>query len=269
MILSAFTISLIALSAISAGFINALAGGGTLITFPALTMLGVPAVVANVTNTVALCPGYLSATMAQRDMLADQKRRLLILVPTSVAGGVAGGVLLLRTGESTFRAIIPFLILFASILLAAQTPVRKFLTRFNHSKSQRGETAETAEQSKEGMGIAAIGGIFAATIYGGYFGAGVSVIILAALGITLNDSLVKLNAVKQAISFSCNVAAAVFFVFSGRVDWTIAAIMAGGALLGGMLGGKLANRVSPGALKIFVVSFGIAISLYYFFFARR
>ena len=120
---------LVGLGALVAGMINALAGGGTLITFPLLTAVGIPAVAANVTNTVALCPGYLGGTLAQAKDLRDQKRRLYLLIPASIVGGVAGGILLLNTGEKLFRDLVPFLILLASALLAVADPVRNWLQR--------------------------------------------------------------------------------------------------------------------------------------------
>src|SRR6185503_18418532 len=116
-----------ALAAIAAGAVNALAGGGTLITFPMLTFLGIPSVAANVTNTVALCPGYFGGTLAQWNDLRGQKDRLWLIVPASIAGGVLGGFLLLQTGERVFRELVPYLILLASTLLAIQDPVRKWL----------------------------------------------------------------------------------------------------------------------------------------------
>jgi hypothetical protein len=263
MILNGPNISIITLSAVVAGLINALAGGGTLITFPVLTLLGLPPVVANITNTVALCPGYFGATLAQRKLLIDQKRRLKTLLPAGILGGIAGGVLLVSTDEKLFRALIPFLILFATLLLAAQTPAKQFLERMGKSKG-RETTGDTGSiDSSKAQGAASILCIGIAAVYGGYFGAGLSVIILAALGITITDSLVRLNALKQSLSFSINVAAAVFFIFSGRVNWLICAIMAVSALAGGTVGGKLANRISPTLLKIVVVTFGAAIGLYY------
>jgi hypothetical protein len=120
---------LIALAAMAAGAVNALAGGGTLITFPVLLSAGLPAVAANITNTVALCPGYLGATLAQRGELAGQGRRMWLVIPAGIAGGLAGGVLLLATGERTFRTLVPFLILLASALLAVQEPVKAWLAR--------------------------------------------------------------------------------------------------------------------------------------------
>src|SRR5574339_1158172 len=117
------------LAAIAAGAVNALAGGGTLITFPTLTFLGIPAVAANITNTVALCPGYFGGTLAQWKDLRDQTNRLWLIVPASIVGGVIGGFLILQTGERLFRELVPYLILLASVLLAIQDPVRAWLIR--------------------------------------------------------------------------------------------------------------------------------------------
>ena len=127
---------LLVLAAIAAGFVNALAGGGTLITFPMLNAVGVSAVVSNVTNTVALCPGYFGATLAQADDLRDQKRRLWLLLPIAAVGGIIGGVLLLHTGEKLFQNLVPYLILLASGLLALQDPMRRWLTRRAQEQAQ-------------------------------------------------------------------------------------------------------------------------------------
>ncbi len=238
------------LAAIAAGAVNALAGGGTLITFPVLSLF-VPAVAANVTNTVALCPGYLGGTLAQRNDLRDQKHRLWLVVPASIVGGVLGGFLLLRTGEKLFRELVPYLILLASLLLAIQDPVRAWLVR------RLGE-------GHSGMEKLAWLPVGLASIYGGYFGAGLSVIVLSALALTLEDTLTRLNALKQAVAFSTNVAAAIFFLFSGKVVWAAALVMAIGALIGGTLGGKLAGRIKPSTLRWTVVTIGVIISIIYF-----
>ncbi len=241
------------LAAIAAGAVNALAGGGTLITFPMLTFLGVPAVMANVTNTVALCPGYFGGTLAQKNDLLGQKHRLWLVVPASIVGGVLGGFLLLQTGERLFRELVPYLILLASVLLAIQDPVRAWLVR------RLGE-----HHSGTGMEKLTWLPIGLASIYGGYFGAGLSVIVLSALGLTLEDTLTRLNALKQAVAFSVNIAAAIFFLFSGQVLWSTALVMAVGALIGGTLGGKLAGRIKPSTLRWTVVTIGVAISIIYF-----
>ena len=246
---------LAALAALAAGAVNAIAGGGTLITFPVLTFLGVPAVTANVTNTVALCPGYFGGTIAQWNDLKIQKNRLWLVIPASVVGGVLGGYLLLQTGERLFRELVPYLILLASALLAIQDPVRAWLVR--RMGEHHGARLEKLSWLPVGL----------ASIYGGYFGAGLSVIVLSALGLTMEDSLTRLNALKQAVAFSVNVAAAIFFIFSGQVLWSAALVMAVGALIGGVLGGRLAGRIKPATLRWTVVTFGVVISLVYF--ARR
>ena len=243
---------LVGLAAVAAGAVNALAGGGTLITFPMLTFLGVPAVAANITNTVALCPGYFGGTLAQWNDLQGQKNRLWLIVPASIAGGVIGGFLLLQTGERLFRELVPYLILLASVLLAIQDPVRAWLTR----RMKEGQSAGLEALTWLPVGLA--------SIYGGYFGAGLSVIVLSALGLTLEDTLTRLNALKQAVAFSVNVAAALFFLFSGQVIWSAALVMAIGALIGGVLGGRLAGRIKPSTLRWTVVTTGVIISIIYF-----
>ena len=241
-----------AFSAVAAGLINALAGGGTLITFPVLMAVGLSPLSANVTNTVALVPGYLGGTFAQVDDLKDQKKRLWIFIPAGILGGLMGGILLLKTGEKLFADLVPYLILLASTLLAIQNPVRAWLTR----RQEQGKAKVVSE-------FWAFIPVFLAAIYGGYFGAGLSVIVLAVLGLVLNDSLTRLNALKQGIAFATNVAAALFFVFSGKVNWTVALVMAVGALLGGALGGRLASRIKPATLRWIVVSIGFVVGMIY------
>ncbi|MBK9776915.1 MAG: sulfite exporter TauE/SafE family protein [bacterium] len=240
------------LAAVAAGAINALAGGGTLLTFPALVALGVPPVAANVTNTIALCPGYVGGTLAQRADLRGQRARLWRLVPAAAAGGVLGGWILLATGEKVFRGLIPWLILAASLLLAVQGPVRAWLIR----RLGRGRQSHLERAAWLPVGLAAI--------YGGYFGAGLSVIVLAALGLTTSDSLTRLNALKQMVAFTVNVAAALFFVFTGPVVWPLALVMAMGALAGGALGGRLAGRMQPTVLRWIVVGLGVVVASAYF-----
>jgi len=239
------------LAAVAAGAVNALAGGGTLITFPVLVALGIPPVEANVTNTVALCPGYLGATFAQLGEMRARRKRLWLLLPSAIIGGIVGGILLLHTGERTFRMLIPFLILLASVLLALQELIRSWLTR------RAGHSAAIPE-------FWAIFPVGLAAVYGGYFGAGLSVIVLSVLGVMIDDSLTRLNALKQAIAFCVNTAAAVLFLFSGLVHWPMMGVMALGSLAGGVLGGKLAGRIKPAALRWTVVTIGIVISVIYF-----
>ena len=250
--LSLFDLFLIALAAVGAGAVNAIAGGGTLITFPALTFVGVPAVAASITNTVALVPGYLGATAAQAKDLAGQRRRVWLLTPAAALGGVVGGLLLVNTSEKLFTNLVPFLILLAAALLGFQDRLRGWVMR-RAAQAGRAALPETW----------AVLPVFLAAIYGGYFGAGLSVIVLAVLALVLDDTLTRLNGLKQAIAFAVNVAAALFFLFSGRVVWSAAAVMAVGALLGGVLGGRLASRIRPQTLRRVVITVGVAVALVY------
>jgi uncharacterized membrane protein YfcA len=252
-ILSYSDLLLIALAAIAAGAVNAIAGGGTLITFPTLTFVGIPPVAASITNTVALTPGYLGATLAQAKDLAGQRRRLWLLAPTGALGGIVGGLLLVNTSEKLFAALIPFLILLASLLLGMQNRIRGWVM----ARAQRAGHATLPE-------FWVVFPVFLASIYGGYFGAGLSVIVLAVLALVIDDTLTRLNGLKQAVAFAVNVAAAAFFLFSGRVVWSAALVMAVGALLGGVIGGRLASRIKPETLRRVVVTVGVAVAIIYF-----
>ncbi len=249
---------LVTLAAMLAGGINALAGGGTLVTFPMLVAVGLPPISANVTNTVALLPGYIGGTLAQAKDLQGQRKRLWLVLPAAVVGGLVGGILLLNTGEKLFSQLVPFLILGASLLLAVQDPLRAWLLRRNQAR----------QGSDAGAGLPAVWVVVPvalAAVYGGYFGAGLSVIVLAVLGLVLEDTLTRLNAVKQIVGFVTNAAAALFFVITGPVNWPVALVMMAGALVGGALGGKLAGKVKPVTLRWIVVLLGITVAIIYFF----
>jgi uncharacterized protein len=244
--------ALIALAGAAGGLVNAIAGGGTLITFPALTALGVPAVLANVTSTVALCPGYLGATLAQARDLRGQRGRLALLMPAALAGGLVGALLLLASGEKLFRDVVPFLILAASLLLAVQERVRAWVARRHRSPA-----------SPHGRALLAVAPVALACVYGGYFGAGLSVVVLAVLGALLDDTLTRLNALKHALALAANAGAAVLFVSTGSVPWAAALVMAAAALAGGAVGGRVAARLPPVALRRAVVALGVVVALIY------
>jgi uncharacterized membrane protein YfcA len=251
--MSILNLILVGLAAVAGGAVNALAGGGTLITFPMLTAIGIPTVAANITNTVALCPGYLGGTFAQLQDLRSYKREAWLLGATGVVGGIAGGILLLNTGEKAFRFLVPYLILFATGLMAVQPLLRSWIKR-------RG----TAQGSGKMQEIGVVASVALASVYGGYFGAGLSVIVLAVLALVLEGSLTSLNALKQWVSFCVNIAAAIFFLFSGKIVWWAMLVMAVGALVGGNLGGRLAGRIKPGVLRAIVVTVGLVIAAIYF-----
>lgn len=236
---------MVAGAAVAGGAVNAIAGGGSLITFPALVAAGLPAVAASATNTIALCPGYLGAAWSQRRDLAGQERRVVWLGALGAVGGAVGAVLLLRTGERMFSAIVPFLILLAVVMIGFQDRLRKLA----------GGAAR-----REAFAVVPVG---LAAIYGGYFGAGMGVMILAALGVVLAEGIIRINALKQTISLCTNVAAACVLSIWGPIDWSIVLVMAAGALAGGVLGGMLSARIPARALRALIVVLGTALAAVY------
>lgn len=246
-------LALAGLAALAAGIVNALAGGGTLISFPMLIALGVPPVSANVTNTVALVPGYLGGAVAQRADLDRQGRRLRVLLPAAALGGLAGAALLLLTPERVFEVLVPVLILAAVAVLALGDSVKR-------------RVAERISQAADGAPEHLVGpavGVFLAAIYGGYFGGGLGIIVLAILGVILVDTLTRLNALKQVTSLVVNAVAAGVFVLFGDVVWSAAAVMLVCAVVGGFLGGTLASRVPARVLQRIVLVIGVAVAIGY------
>ncbi len=237
-------------AAVAAGAVNAVAGGGTLISFPVLLALGVPPIAANVTNAVALCPGYLGASVSQWRSVRDQQRRLWICIPAAVVGGLIGAAILVNTREHIFQMLVPYMLFIGSLLLAVQGSVRRLALR------KAGEHHRT-------HAITAALAVLGAAIYGGFFSAGMSVIVLAVLALTLDDTFTRLNALKQVTAFAVNIAAVAFFVFSEHVVWSLAALMAVGALLGGAVGGRVAEHLPPAVLRWTVVCVGFGLALYY------
>ena len=261
-----------------AGGVNALAGGGTLLSFPVLIALGLPPVSANITNTVALSPGYLGGVLAQRQAIADQARRVRRLLIPAALGGLIGSVLLLLTSDSTFRVLIPALLFIATLLLATQDRIRVAL-RIGQSTgdpvttptvtTSTGSTAGAVPPSATGtdqylsdprwLAIP----VMVVAVYGGYFGAGLGIMLLAVLGVVLHDTLRRLNALKQMLALIINTTAALFFLASGKVYWLVALVMAITSLLGGTVGGRLAGSVKPEWLRAIVVSIGTAVAVAY------
>ncbi len=241
----------LAAAATAAGFVNALAGGGSLISFPALMAAGLPALAANVTNTVALTPGYLGASLGQRAELGDQGARLRGLLPAGLLGGAVGAVLLLLSGDRLFGVLVPWLILGGTALLAVQEPLKRRL-----------EPAEAPSRAPA-LRWWARPAVLLAGVYGGYSGPGLRVILLAVLALGLNDSLNRLSGLKQALALSANLSASLLFIATGRVSWCAAALMAGGSVVGGIVGGRLAGRVDALALRRLVVGCGLTIGAAY------
>ncbi len=240
---------LIGAAALAAGAVNAIAGGGSLITFPVLLASGLPAVTASMTNTVAMCPGYFGAVVAQRRDLAGQGARATKLVPLSLAGSLVGAWLLMRTTEKSFQTIVPFLLVFAAGLLAAQGMLKRYLAR--HTRGGHS------------LGFAVLP-VASCAIYGAYFGAGMGVIILAILAVVIDDNMLRANALKQLLSLIINTVAAIVFLFVGHVDWDAALVIAVTSLAGGLIGGKLATRIPEALLRWVAVAIALAVAAVYF-----
>lgn len=234
-------------AAAAAGAINALAGGGTLVSFPTLVGIGVPAVGANVTNTVSLLPGYLGGTWAQRDDLKPQLGEARILAAVAAAGGVGGSVLLVTIPSHAFRVAVPYLIVASCALLLVQDRLR----------DRVGATASDAGRLRHVRPLA----VFASAVYGGFFGAGLGIMLLGVLGLFSDEPLVKVNALKQGLQFVINLVAAVFFTFSGHVVWQLVPVMAAASVAGGLAGGRAVRAVPGRLLRTIVVLTGIGVSI--------
>lgn len=239
----------LAAAAFAAGAINAVAGGGSLVSFPALVGAGYSSKVANVTNTVALWPGYIGGSWGYRGELDRQRRRIALLAVPSVAGALAGSVVLLATSESLFERIVPFLILFACGLMAIQDRLAQWALTHRLS-STGGDHVPAALHATT----------FLLAIYGAYFGAGLGILTLAVLGILLPDDLQHSNALKGLLSALINLVAVVYFAIFGPVEWAPAAVMASAALAGGYLGVGLARRLGKRWLRVTVIAYGVAVA---------
>jgi uncharacterized membrane protein YfcA len=249
---------LLATAALAAGAVNAVAGGGSLISFPALLAVGYPALTANVTNSVALTPGYLGGTVGYRSELAGQRARVLALGVTSAVGAVGGAVLLLVSSPELFERIVPFLIFVACGLLAVQTRLAR-LVRQRRSSDDRQAVPGRGGADHHTLPLFAAQLLAAAC--GAYFGAGVGIMMLAILGIFLSDSLQRLNALKGLLSLLVSVVAAVWFVVFAEVSWVAVAVMAAASLVGGQLGVLLARRLNDQVLRWLVIAFGVAVGM--------
>lgn len=241
---------LLAAAGFVAGALNAAAGGGSLVTFPALIAVGYPPLIANVTNNVAVFPGYVTGALGYRSGLRGQGRRILPLALASAVGGLLGVVLILASSESAFEGIVPFLVLAACALLALQPVLGDRLGK----RSGRGEKP----------GIGSIIGMALAGVYGGYFSAALGVAVLALLGLFFEDTLQRLNALKATLQLVIGGAAALGFALLTPVDWTAAAIIGATSLLGGRVGARLAQRISDRVLRGGIVAYGVIAALWLF-----
>ena len=238
----------ILLAGVAAGTINTVVGSGTLITFPALLAFGVPPVTANVSNTVGLVPGSVSGAVGYRRELAGQRSRVLRLCLGSLVGGLAGGLLLLVLPAAAFAAIVPALILVGLLLVVFQPRI----------------SAWVAARHESAGGLPHHGawwvwpGVLLTGVYGGYFGAAQGVLLMAVLGIGLDESLQRLNAVKNVLAAVVNGVAGLLFVVVADVDWHVVVLIGVGSVIGGQVGATVGRRLPPMVLRVFIVLVGAA-----------
>ncbi|MTZ13019.1 TSUP family transporter [Pseudomonas sp. JL972] len=249
--MSILEILLLIAAGFAAGGMNALAGGGTFFSFPALLAIGLPPVTANATNAVALWPASLAGAWAARASLRPLGRYLLPLLLAGLAGGLLGGLLLLAGGDDVFSLLIPWLLLAATALFAASPRLSRWLA------ARRKESA-VPPHSPLSLGAHSL-----VSIYGGYFGAGMGILQLAAFSIE-GHALVRANALKNLISAVIYSVASLTFIFAGRVSWFELLILLGGATLGGYAGGALSQKLPASWLRALVILVGSGMTLYYF-----
>jgi len=246
--------AVILVAALAAGAINSIAGGGTLLSFPALVWIGRPSIMANATNAVALWPGSLAGMLGFRRELANVPRWLLWLTVPSLVGGIAGALLLLRTPEKLFDAIVPWLILSATLLLGAQELIARRLRIL----------AVSHERPTAGRLLFAFGFQLVVAVYGGYFGAGMGILMLAALGLIGLTDLHQMNGLKNLLAICINGVAAVYFAISGAVLWRDALLMSVAAIAGGFLGARVARRLGRRFVRAAVVTIGLVMTVVLF-----
>ncbi len=244
-------------AAMLGGALNSVAGGGSFITFPALFFSGVPPIQANATSTVALWPGSIASVSAYRREIAKQNRVLMIvLVAISLVGGILGAVLLLRTSQSTFVKLIPYLLLLATVLFA----VSPFITARLRKRSPTAKGDHISPIRLAGISLLQL----VIAIYGGYFGGGIGIMMLASLGIMGMENIHEMNGMKTVLQSCINGVAVVTFIIAGAVYWPEAIVMIVGAIVGGFSGASIARKLDQRIVRGFVILVGIVMTIYFF-----
>ena len=234
------------IAGLAAGTINTVVGSGSLITFPTLVALGYPPLLANVSNNIGLVPGSLSGVYGYRRELVGQRERLRRLVPASVVGGITGSTLLLVLPSGVFQNVVVVLIAIALVLVIAQPAI-----------SRRVAARRSVHPGSGDVTTVLFALVCAAGVYGGYFGAAQGVLLIAILGIFLDDHLQRLNACKNVLAMSVNAVASVIFVFSTHIDWRIVGLIAVGSTIGGQIGARVGRRLDPRILRALIVVVGV------------
>ena len=244
---------IILIAGMAAGTINTVVGSGSLITFPTLLALGYPPVLANVSNNIGLVPGAISGVYGYRRELVGQRPRLQQLIPASVLGGATGSTLLLVLPSRVFQKVVIVLIAIALVLVVIQPWLSRTLAVRRKERLARTGGAP----ADHGVTPALVGLVYFTGVYGGYFGAAQGIILIAVLGIFLDDELQRLNATKNVLAMTVNSVAAVVFVFTTDVDWKVVAAIAIGSTIGGQIGAKVGRRLNPKMLRAVIVIVGL------------
>jgi len=235
-----------------AGAMNSVAGGGTIVTFPSLIISGLSSIVANATSTIALLPGTVSSVFGYRRNIPAVRQWLTLFGPVSLVGGLIGGILLVQTPSKVFDWLVPFLILFATILFMVNATVARYFQPGGQKPSSRWLWGATLFQ-------------FGVALYGGYFGAGIGILMLASLGMLGFKDVHEMNTVKTILGFLINVVAAVYFVWSGIVDWGSAGTMAIGTIIGGFSGAHFAQKIRQRTVRRIITGIGLVLSAIMFY----
>ncbi len=243
-----YEVALLVAAGVAAGGVNAIAGGGSLITFPSLIGIGLPPVAANVTNSVAVFPGYVSSVLGSRADLVGQGRLVRSVVPTGVLGAIIGCGLLLGTPARAFEVIVPFLVLGAAAALALQDQLRGLV---GHPRAMSARRRAVSVQAMVLIG----------SVYGGYFGAALGVMLVAALALVLDESLNRINALKNVLSAVVGLVTVAVFAIFGPVNWAAALTLAPATIVGGYAGARLARRLPARLLRILIVTLGTIVGL--------
>ncbi len=243
---------------LAAGAVNAVVGSGSLITFPTLLAFGFAPVVANVSNNVGLVPGNVSGAVGYRRELSGQRSRLLWLAPIAAAGSIGGAAALLSLPGSTFKLVVPVLILASCVLVLVQPKLSAKIAARRERKQDGG--------AEDHGGPVLWAGIFGSAAYGGYFGAAQGVLVIGLLGTFFDETLQRVNGAKNVLVGVVNGTAAVVYVLFAHVDWLVVLLIAVGSTLGGMVGARYGRRLPPLALRIFVVLIGVIAAVKLIFF---
>ena len=248
--MSSLEITVLSVASLLAGAINAIAGGGTILTFPALLAFGMPAIQANATSTLALLIGIVGSTYGYREHMPAARVWIKKFGVVSVVGGFLGAVLLTRTPNDAFEKLVPFLLLFATVLFMAQNAFRRLAA---------GEAAATARGTRHGT-LALVLQFFVA-LYGGYFGAGIGILMLAAFGLMGLHHIHEMNALKTVLATLINLVAAAYFIFAGLIEWPQAIVMTVGSTVGYFTGARFAQRIPQQRVRQIIMGIGLAISI--------